>query len=163
MDINLNFKTNFLDKSIKTLDIVGDFDECPYCNTSFLGEDIYQHFLERYAADPNYKYFVTKERIIETVKHYPKLYADFPIEDLDSMSFIEMNALWTARSYGWTKENPKCFKHTLMGVEIQGVYDGVLFWQCARCNTYWKRFEWSDLSIVEKWKENETISNNSKD
>ena len=79
------------------------------------------------------------------------------------MSFIEMNAMYTARSYGWTKENPKCFKHTIMGVEVQGVYDGILFWQCTACNTYWKRFEWSDLSIVEKWKDNETVSDNPED
>lgn len=147
---------------IKTMDIVGDFDNCPHCGVSFLGKDIYQHFLDEYTANWPYKYAITKERMLQSKKEYPDLYTGFP-DNLDDLTDIEANALYTARSYGWTKENPKCFKHTLMGVEIQGEYDGILFWQCTACNTYWKRFEWSDLSIVEKWKENETIGNNSED
>lgn len=152
----MNFPNNedcFLDKSIKALDVVGDFDECPHCKTSFIGKDIYEHFLEQYKNDPNYPYLRTKEDILESIRIYPDLYAGLSVDDINNSSFFEMNALYTARSYGWTKENPKSFKHTIVGVEVQGVYDGVLFWHCSKCNTYWKRFPWSDLSIIEGWKE----------
>lgn len=31
-----------------------------------------------------------------------------------------------------------------IGVEIQGVYDGVLFWQCPDCQGRWHRFAETD-------------------
>jgi hypothetical protein len=136
---------------INILDIVGDFEECPHCKTSFIGNDIYQHFLEIYTLDWPYRYAKTKEEILENKKNYPELYKNFP-DNLDDYTDIEANALDTANSYGWTKEKPRSFKHTVIGVEVQGAYDGVLFWHCTKCNTYWKRFPWSDLSIVEGWK-----------
>lgn len=27
------------------------------------------------------------------------------------------------------------------GVEIQGVYDGILYWDCATCDVQWPRFQ----------------------
>ena len=37
---------------------------------------------------------------------------------------------------------PKCgIENHVVGIEIQGVYDGVLFWQCADCGARWHRLE----------------------
>jgi hypothetical protein len=36
-----------------------------------------------------------------------------------------------------------CADHQI-GVNIQGVYDGVLFWHCAVCGTDWHRFTEQD-------------------
>lgn len=31
----------------------------------------------------------------------------------------------------------------LIGIEVLGVYDGVLYWQCPDCHANFKRFPWS--------------------
>lgn len=36
---------------------------------------------------------------------------------------------------------PECGKATVAGVEVRGVYDGVLFWSCIACGARWHRFE----------------------
>lgn len=58
----------------------------------------------------------------------------------------EKEILDIASSYGWTKENKKCFSN-LIGLQIQGVYDGVLYWKCPNCQTQWGRF--SNEEIIE--------------
>ena len=40
----------------------------------------------------------------------------------------------------WTIVCPVC-SGTLMGVEIRGVYDGILFFQCMDCSKPFHRFE----------------------
>jgi len=35
---------------------------------------------------------------------------------------------------------PDCRSHNRVGVEVQGVYDGVLFWRCDDCPTDYHRF-----------------------
>jgi len=32
------------------------------------------------------------------------------------------------------------FGVNIMGIEIRGKYDGVSYWKCTSCNTYWDRF-----------------------
>ena len=44
-----------------------------------------------------------------------------------------------ASSYGWTEENPKSFSR-LIGIEVMGKYDGISYWKCPDCNTYWDRW-----------------------
>lgn len=41
--------------------------------------------------------------------------------------------------YGPPTTEPRYFSR-LIGVEVQGVYDGVLYWRCPDCNTEWDRF-----------------------
>jgi RNase P subunit RPR2 len=37
---------------------------------------------------------------------------------------------------------PECGKPgNVCGVEIQGVYDGILFWRCLDCGHAWQRWE----------------------
>ena len=45
----------------------------------------------------------------------------------------------TVRAYGWTPETPKCFSN-LIGIEIEGAYDGVSLWQCPGCDQQWSWF-----------------------
>jgi uncharacterized C2H2 Zn-finger protein len=142
---NLTYMKN--DKDLILIDLVGDFNECPHCKISFLGKDIYQHFLETYTLDWPYKYAKTKEEILESKKNYPELYKNFP-DNLDDYTDIEANALDAANSYGWNKNNLKTFRNHIIGVEIQGAYDGVLFWNCSKCDAYWKRFDWSDFKYL---------------
>lgn len=40
---------------------------------------------------------------------------------------------------GYYGERPRYYYSTV-GVEIPGVYDGVLFWQCPDCGGCWHRF-----------------------
>jgi hypothetical protein len=127
---------------INIVDIVGDFDNCPHCGISFLGKDIYQYFLEEYTNNWPYKYALTKERILESKTNFSDLYANFP-DNLDDMTDIEANALYTASSYGWHTNNKKCFRNGVISVETEQ-YDGITWFFCQRCERYWKRFEWSD-------------------
>lgn len=36
---------------------------------------------------------------------------------------------------------PKCgaIEHDLLGHQVQGVYDGVLYWECMKCGHAWAR------------------------
>lgn len=36
-------------------------------------------------------------------------------------------------------EKHTCEQHKI-GIQIQGVYDGVLFWRCSYCDHEWHRF-----------------------
>lgn len=36
-------------------------------------------------------------------------------------------------------EPPEYYMHTI-GVEVRGIYDGVLFWECPTCMGRWHRF-----------------------
>lgn len=38
-----------------------------------------------------------------------------------------------------------CDPAWVCGVEIRGVYDGVLFWQCRQCDALWHRFAESSM------------------
>lgn len=63
----------------------------------------------------------------ELLKHNPDYYKDIA------------GAQKGARSYGWTPENKLQFKRYI-GVEIQGEYDGISYYQCPDCGEYWNRF-----------------------
>lgn len=51
---------------------------------------------------------------------------------------------------------PSCRSRDVIGIEEQGVYDGVLFWACLECPQAWARFRegrLGDLSAAhaERW------------
>lgn len=58
-----------------------------------------------------------------------------------------------------TRHCPQCGHTEIMGHEIRGVYDGVLFWSCLAAGHMWPRFsaeEWSRLhdkavEIIAEW------------
>ena len=52
----------------------------------------------------------------------------------------------TARLYGWTPENPQCFRKEI-GIEILGKYDGISEWQCPECDFAWDR--WTGKTLRE--------------
>lgn len=51
---------------------------------------------------------------------------------------------------------------TKLGIEVRGVYDGVLIWKCEKCNHMWPRFSeenWERLhkkalEIINQWESN---------
>ena len=50
-------------------------------------------------------------------------------------------------NYGWTQENDKRFGKHYTGIEIQGHYDGVLYWRCNCCGHKAARWSWYDPNI----------------
>ena len=50
-----------------------------------------------------------------------------------------------AKSYGWTPENPQRFSK-LIGIEVMGKYDGISYWKCPHCSTFWDR--WTDEIVT---------------
>lgn len=45
--------------------------------------------------------------------------------------------------YGpWAEGDPPRYWYRTIGVELPGVYDGILFWQCPDCGYRWHR--WAD-------------------
>lgn len=59
--------------------------------------------------------------------------------------YTKEKAAETAEMYGCTKENPKHFGKNVTGVEIQGGYDGVSYWQCSKCETYFDRWTMEEV------------------
>ena len=51
----------------------------------------------------------------------------------------EDRARETANNYGCTPEKPKHFGKNVVGIEIQGMYDGISFWECQSCGTTFDR------------------------
>lgn len=42
----------------------------------------------------------------------------------------------------WLRDNPDEWPHwqRRFGIEVRGVYDGILIWKCPDCNHMWPRF-----------------------
>lgn len=66
----------------------------------------------------------------------------------------EEKARETAKYYGCVPENPKHFGKNVVGIEIQGMYDGISFWECQECKSTFDR--WT-MKEVDKGKTNEKI------
>jgi hypothetical protein len=65
-------------------------------------------------------------------------------------------AMEAASHYGWTQENDKRFGVHYMGIEIQGQYDGILYWRCNCCGHKAARWSWYDPDIPNyMWLNNE--------
>lgn len=41
--------------------------------------------------------------------------------------------------YGAPTQEPRYYYNTI-GIEVRGVYDGVLYWKCPSCGGVWHRF-----------------------
>lgn len=57
----------------------------------------------------------------------------------------EEKARETASCYGCTPEKPKHFGKNVIGVEIQGMYDGISYWECQKCGTTFNR--WTMIEV----------------
>lgn len=110
-------------------------DFCPNCNIDFRGDDIYQHFLDKYTAEWPYKYKKTHEEIFEDIRTYPMLYKCVP-DNLMEYSEIEINAWWSASCYGWTVANPQTFRKDIYVKYVGGDHD-MNYWKCPNCNYTW--------------------------
>lgn len=104
--------------------VISELDSCPECNKSFNRRDILEHFLEakNNPKHPQHSYY--KNKSIESIEE-------------------------TASLYGYTKEKPKYFSDVI-GIKYQGVYDGILAWQCPHCNTTWGRFSGNKNPIIKE-------------
>ena len=90
------------------------YTNCPSCNTSWVGEDIYKCFLN-IKNDPNHP---SHER-----------YKNHTDEEI----------LKVASMYGYTLENPTHFEKQI-GIEYSELYDGILIYQCDSCKNTVGRF-----------------------
>lgn len=52
----------------------------------------------------------------------------------------EEKALKMAENYGCTLDSPQHFSKDVIGIEIQGGYDGVSLWKCKKCNSEFDRW-----------------------
>ena len=50
-----------------------------------------------------------------------------------------VQATEVAKMYGCTQNTPQHFFKNVFGVEIQGKYDGILYWQCDSCHNFFDR------------------------
>lgn len=57
----------------------------------------------------------------------------------------EEKARKAARCYGCIPENPKHFGKNVIGIEIQGMYDGISFWECQSCGTTFDRWTMKEV------------------
>lgn len=61
----------------------------------------------------------------------------------------------------WLKTNPWPTWQRFTGIEVRGLYDGVLIWKCPDCDHMWPRFgenSWpamynKAIDTIKKWKE----------
>ena len=134
--------------------MASEFNNCTECNFDFNSKDIYQHFLDEYNKNGGYQYTKTVEEILKSAALYPEQY--LPLPDFSAMTQHEIDAWNSARMYGWTFENPKCFRNEI-GIEIHAEkagdygYDGISLYQCPECGYAWKRFPWVPDSVVEQY------------
>lgn len=102
---------------------ISERKHCPECGFLWHGEDIYQCFLRKRSEGDLYWSEKTNKEILEAAGHY-----------------------------GWTREEPKCFKH-VVGVELPynhpNHYDGVSYWMCPKCRTTWNRWTQKKEKIPE--------------
>lgn len=55
-------------------------------------------------------------------------------------------AVRIAENYGCTTDSPKHFSKDVIGVQIQGEYDGVSIWKCKKCNFEFNRFTLEEIN-----------------
>ena len=58
----------------------------------------------------------------------------------------EEKATSAAKNYGCTPESPKHFGKNVIGIEIQGMYDGISFWECQGCKTTFDRWTMKEVT-----------------
>lgn len=95
---------------------IDKLDNCPKCNARWKGTDIFLYFLAQAKTPGNYYSGKTRDEVLEI-----------------------------AAEYGYTAENPQYFSN-LIGIEIQGEYDGVSRWRCPECNSEWCRWTNKELN-----------------
>ena len=78
-------------------------------------------------------------------KNCPSCNTDWEEEEtitqyFESQGYSHRKAVQTAAMYGCTPKSPKHFGKDVTGIEIQGQYDGVSYWQCQVCKVMFDRF-----------------------
>ena len=61
-------------------------------------------------------------------------------EHFERKGYSARKASQTAAMYGCTAESPKHFGKNVIGIEIQGKYDGISYWKCQVCKVIFDRF-----------------------
>lgn len=56
---------------------------------------------------------------------------------------------------------PYCSAEQVVGIEVQGVYDGVLYWMCNECKRAWNRW-FTDNSRMFRVAEEHVAAHNEK-
>ena len=65
---------------------------------------------------------------------------EIPVGLMATGHYVTMEDAEKAASlYGWTRENKRPFHINVIGIETES-YDGVSFWHCTVCDTYFDRF-----------------------
>ena len=106
---------------------------CPHCNADLRGEPIPDKYLKHlYESDPDW------DRGTNTS------------HEQQEKKYGEGRCLCLPYGEGKTHFS------RIIGVEIRGVYDGVLFWACPECGGTWHRWDLPDMRqraapYMEEW------------
>ena len=60
----------------------------------------------------------------------------------------ETQARKTAEMYGCTPEAPRHFGKNVVGIEVQGMYDGISFWECQSCKGTFDRWTMKEVKDI---------------
>ncbi len=91
---------------------------CPHCDADLRGEPIDpRHFVHNTPDSPTYN----------------------PGEDTCDVQAAQFGRCYCL-PHGEREPDDRFYSRTI-GIEVRGVYDGVLYWQCPDCGFAWQRFD----------------------
>lgn len=108
--------------------MIDHYGKCPVCEFDFDGGDIVETFKKMRDQGNSYWKDKTDQDIEIEVKGRGK----------------EGDKDFVRGSYG-----PPYHWSNIMGIEIQGQYDGVSYYMCVKCKTYWDRFTGQQMTEEE--------------
>lgn len=62
----------------------------------------------------------------------------------------EEEARKSAEMYGCTPEHPMHFGVNVVGIEDSEIYDGISYWKCQKCNTYFSRWTMKEIELQDR-------------
>ena len=94
-------------------------------------------------------------------KNCPSCNTDWEEEEtitqyFESQGYSHRKAVQTAAMYGCTPKSPKHFGKNVVGIEIQGKYDGVSYWKCTACDVVHDR--WTMKPVDEKFNDRPNLN-----
>ena len=91
---------------------------------------------------------------MKNVKQCPKCKISWQEEITITETFLGQGkspteAARLGKNYGCTPSTPQHFSRNVVGVEVSSQYDGISYWKCGGCKTYFDR--WSMKPVDPKW------------
>ena len=123
----VDLKKQYGAKKDKYMTNISKLKKCPCCEANWDGGDILEYFRKLKKDGDMFYGDESDEEIISIAENY-----GYYIEDC-------MRPDWEGKMES-KKKNHARFQKGVTGMEIMGAYDGILYWVCDSCKTYWHRF-----------------------